>query len=110
MTDLTTPHCFSTDGQAIEWRIVGGLLGHWAVWTRSAVALLGECHAAVRFGSVPSGLLRTAVELQLAGWSGEQIAGALRRTPAAVYMLRARALARMEQSLRRSGWALEMGD
>ena len=25
-------------------RIVGGLLGHWAVWTRSAVMLLDECH------------------------------------------------------------------
>ncbi|MBM3860850.1 MAG: dihydrodipicolinate synthase family protein [Verrucomicrobia bacterium] len=26
-------------------RIAGGLLGHWAVWTRRAVELLAECHA-----------------------------------------------------------------
>lgn len=26
-------------------RVVGGLLGHWAVWTRRAVELLGEIHA-----------------------------------------------------------------
>jgi len=26
-------------------RIVGGLLGHWAVWTKRAVELLAECHA-----------------------------------------------------------------
>ncbi len=63
VTDLITPHCFSTGGRVVEWRIVGGLLGHWAVWTRSAVALLGECHAAVRSGSVPAGLLRTAIEV-----------------------------------------------
>lgn len=50
---------------------------------------------------------RTAVELQLAGWSGEQIAAALGRSPAAVYMLRARALTRMEKSLRRAGWHLQ---
>jgi len=50
---------------------------------------------------------RTAVELQLAGWSGDQIAAALGRSPAAVYMLRARALARMERTLRRQGWRLQ---
>jgi len=47
---------------------------------------------------------RAAVALQLAGWSGEQIAAALDRSPAAVYMLRTRALARMAKSLRRAGW------
>jgi len=26
-------------------RIVGGLLGHWAVWTKRAVELLADCHA-----------------------------------------------------------------
>lgn len=47
---------------------------------------------------------RAAVELQLAGWTGEQIAAALDRSPAAVYMLRTRALARMAKYLRRAGW------
>jgi len=27
-------------------RFAGGLLGHWAAWTKSAVELLGRCHAA----------------------------------------------------------------
>ena len=45
-----------------------------------------------------------AVVLQLAGWSGDQIAGALGKSPAAVYMLRVRALARLAKSLRRAGW------
>jgi dihydrodipicolinate synthase/N-acetylneuraminate lyase len=39
--DLTTPYCFA--GRTL--RIVGGLLGHWAVWTRRAVELLERVHA-----------------------------------------------------------------
>jgi RNA polymerase sigma-70 factor (ECF subfamily) len=42
---------------------------------------------------------RAAVELQLAGWSGEQIAAALDRSPEAVRMLRYRALARLRAIL-----------
>jgi RNA polymerase sigma-70 factor (ECF subfamily) len=42
---------------------------------------------------------RAAVELQLAGWSGEQIAAALGRSPAAVRMLRVRALDRLRELL-----------
>ncbi len=42
---------------------------------------------------------RAAVELQLAGWSGEQIAAALGRSPAAVKMLRFRALQRLRTAL-----------
>ena len=55
VSDLVTPFR--------ERRIVGGLLGHWAVWTRGAVALLGECHAAACAGQVPSSLLRQGVEI-----------------------------------------------
>ena len=53
---------------------------------------------------------RAAVVLQLAGWSGEQVAAALGKTPQAVYMLRSRALARMQKSLRRAGWNPEESD
>jgi hypothetical protein len=42
--DLLTPFRFIVNGTPIERRIVGGLLGHWAVWTRRAVELLDECH------------------------------------------------------------------
>jgi dihydrodipicolinate synthase/N-acetylneuraminate lyase len=42
VNDLFTVYRFSVDGQKVEKRIVGGLLGHWAVWTRKAVELLEE--------------------------------------------------------------------
>lgn len=48
--DLLAPYSFSANGEKKELRIVGGLLGHWAVWTRSAVKLIQECHAAVSGG------------------------------------------------------------
>jgi hypothetical protein len=44
-------------------RIVGGLLGHWAVWTKRAVELLESCHAAVDANSVPPELLARGAEV-----------------------------------------------
>jgi dihydrodipicolinate synthase/N-acetylneuraminate lyase len=62
--DLVTPFRFRVRGRPVERRIVGGLLGQWAVWTRRAVELLGECHAVTAAGGdVPAGLLRRAAEL-----------------------------------------------
>ena len=61
--DLVTPYRLQTPDGPVERRIVGGLLGHWAVWTQRAVALLAECHAAARARDVPAGLLRTGVEV-----------------------------------------------
>ncbi len=43
--DLITPFRFQVDGQIRERRIIGGLLGHWSVWTGKAVELLKECHS-----------------------------------------------------------------
>src|SRR5262245_3262188 len=58
--DLVTPFRFGTK----ERRIVGGLLGQWAVWTRTAVDLLAGCHRVVgQSGAVPADLLRRHVEL-----------------------------------------------
>ncbi|WP_268624726.1 dihydrodipicolinate synthase family protein [Paenibacillus alvei] len=42
VNDLLTTYRFDVRGQSIEKRIVGGLLGHWAVWTKKAVELLEE--------------------------------------------------------------------
>jgi len=42
VADLLTPYRFSVNGEIIEKRFVGGLLGHWAVWTKKAVELLNE--------------------------------------------------------------------
>src|SRR5207249_1491352 len=62
--DLVSPYVFQVHGRAQEYRIVGGLLGHWAVWTRRAVGLLEECHAVVSgTGSVPKNLLQRSVEI-----------------------------------------------
>ena len=65
VADLVTPFRFESSPHARpqERRIVGGLLGHWAVWTSRAAALLDECHAAARGGQVPADLLRRGVEV-----------------------------------------------
>jgi dihydrodipicolinate synthase/N-acetylneuraminate lyase len=51
--DLTLP--FRTE--AGELRFAGGLLGHWSVWTRTAVDLLERCRALRGAASVPADLL-----------------------------------------------------
>ncbi len=53
--DLLTP--FSFGGR--NCRIVGGLLGHWSVWTKRAVELLDRC----RNAAASSELLRLGVEV-----------------------------------------------
>ena len=40
VSDLVTPFRCVAKGRTVELRIVGGLLGQWAVWTRRAVELL----------------------------------------------------------------------
>ena len=40
VADLVTPFRFTVNGKLVEKKFVGGLLGHWAVWTKSAVELL----------------------------------------------------------------------
>jgi dihydrodipicolinate synthase/N-acetylneuraminate lyase len=44
LVDLLSEYAIQVGDTVIEKRIVGGLLGHWAVWTRSAVKLLEEVH------------------------------------------------------------------
>jgi dihydrodipicolinate synthase/N-acetylneuraminate lyase len=48
--DLLTTYRFNVEGEAREKAIVGGLLGHWAVWTQKAVALLEEVKKCKREG------------------------------------------------------------
>ncbi len=40
VADLITPYRFDVNGQEVEKRFVGGLLGHWAAWTKASVDLL----------------------------------------------------------------------
>lgn len=42
--DLVVPLAVKRDAQEVRVRIRGGLLGHWSVWTRSAVELLERIH------------------------------------------------------------------
>ena len=43
--DLVTPFEVARDGRRVRVRFRGGLLGHWSVWTKSAVDLLERCKA-----------------------------------------------------------------
>ncbi|MEX2026868.1 MAG: dihydrodipicolinate synthase family protein [Pirellulaceae bacterium] len=51
------------EGEGQELRMVGGLLGHWAVWTSEAVELLKACQAVTAGASIPAALLRRGVEV-----------------------------------------------
>lgn len=62
--DLVTPYRFDIGGRSVERRIVGGLLGHWAVWTQRGVEHLAMCHDIVaRGGQVSADVLRLAGEV-----------------------------------------------
>jgi dihydrodipicolinate synthase/N-acetylneuraminate lyase len=53
INDLLTQFLFDKNKSSKPVRIVGGLLGHWAVWTRRAVTQLLECHRIVEHQRVP---------------------------------------------------------
>ncbi|HAI12455.1 MAG TPA: dihydrodipicolinate synthase family protein [Phycisphaerales bacterium] len=62
--DLITPHRIMVEGKPVTRRIVGGLLGHWSVWTQKAVTLLGECQAiASAGGNIPIEMMQRAIEI-----------------------------------------------
>jgi hypothetical protein len=62
--DLLTPFSFEAKPERQPRRIVGGLLGHWAVWTKRAVELLDECHSIVGGDlSVSASILQKAVQV-----------------------------------------------
>jgi dihydrodipicolinate synthase/N-acetylneuraminate lyase len=48
VADLLTPFTFAHRGKPVTRRIVGGLLGHWGVWTHSAVQLFRETQSAAK--------------------------------------------------------------
>lgn len=62
--DLVTPYCFKVGNAMVERRFAGGLLGHWAVWTKKSVELLDECRRiSVAGGDVPADIMRRAIEV-----------------------------------------------
>jgi len=50
--DLVSHYRIRRGDEDVEIGIMGGLLGHWSVWTRSAVAVLERCRAAREAGRV----------------------------------------------------------
>lgn len=61
--DLVTPYRFIVNGTTVERRFVGGLLGHWAVWTKRAVEQLERCHEAVQSNNLCPEMLVLANEV-----------------------------------------------
>lgn len=66
--DLLTPYRFNVKGKPVTRRIVGGLLGHWSVWTKRAVELLEECHKLIESGksingTMPAEMLQRNIEV-----------------------------------------------
>ena len=51
VADLLTPYRFMVKDKIVEKKFIGGLLGHWAVWTTAAVKLLKEIKESTKSGS-----------------------------------------------------------
>ncbi|MEC3878316.1 dihydrodipicolinate synthase family protein [Parapedobacter sp. 10938] len=52
VADLLTTYTFDVDGGQVRKGFVGGLLGHWAVWTQASIRLLAAIKAAKKSGSI----------------------------------------------------------
>jgi hypothetical protein len=58
VADLLTTYEVQVNGKSIKKDIVGGLLGHWAVWTKKAVELLDNVHNIKKSGTtIPKELM-----------------------------------------------------
>jgi dihydrodipicolinate synthase/N-acetylneuraminate lyase len=57
LIDLLSEYKIQSEGKTITKGIAGGLLGHWAVWTRSAVQLLDDVHSGVFKGDFKQALI-----------------------------------------------------
>lgn len=64
LVDLLTRYAVAVaGGEIVSLEVVGGLLGHWAFWTRRAVEQLEQVRTARRSGAVPSDLLTLAAQV-----------------------------------------------
>ncbi|MEJ2374455.1 MAG: dihydrodipicolinate synthase family protein [Pseudolabrys sp.] len=61
--DLITPFALPGAGGEVKVRIKGGLLGHWSVWTKGAVALFERITHAVEAGAIDDDLLATSAKV-----------------------------------------------
>ena len=63
VVDLLTGYRFRKDGREYKKRFAGGLLGHWAVWTNTAVKIFRQLKAAAKEDAVPAELLTLAAQV-----------------------------------------------
>jgi len=63
VTDLLTEYRLSGPSGMVSLGFAGGLLGHWACWTRRAVETLATCREARARGSIPAEQLTLAAQI-----------------------------------------------
>jgi dihydrodipicolinate synthase/N-acetylneuraminate lyase len=63
VADLLTEYSIHTVSGEVALPIVGGLLGHWACWTRKAVDLLDQCKRARAKRKIPGSLLTLGIQI-----------------------------------------------
>ncbi len=102
VSDLLTTYRFDVDGETVEKAIVGGLLGHWAVWTERAVALLAAIHRArCGDGREAHALLTTGAAVTDANGAFFDVANGFRGSIAGIHEVLRR------QGLLASRWCLD---
>lgn len=63
VVDLLTTFRFEVNGEVKQARFVGGLLGHWAVWTHTAVQMFRTLRGAAEEGAVTPDMITLAAQV-----------------------------------------------
>ena len=63
LLDLITKYNINVNGKIIEKRFVGGLLGHWAVWTKTTVEIFEKLREYRDGRDIPAELLSLAIKI-----------------------------------------------
>lgn len=61
--DLVSNYKFTVDGKTYEKRFVGGLLGHWSVWTKTAVDMFAKLKEIRERDTIPAEVIKLANEV-----------------------------------------------
>lgn len=101
VVDLLTPYHFEVEGVQVEKRFVGGLLGHWSVWTRRVVELYAELENVRGLPFVPAHLLTLAAQITDANAAVFDVANNFRGCIAGIHEVLRR------QGLLRGIWCLD---
>ncbi|GHU75790.1 dihydrodipicolinate synthetase [Clostridia bacterium] len=101
VADLLTTFVFSEDGSERKVGVAGGLLGHWAVWTRRAVEIFIQARQAKESEAIPASLLTLAAQVTDANAAFFDVAHGFRGSIAGVHEVLRR------QGLMRGIWCLD---